>query len=348
MSKRRNITKLKIDASIFSSCHNLGDLQQKLAIAKNDIVMTAFNVKYHHFNIRKPKGGFRKIEAPDDTLKKIQAKLNYYLQAVYYLNQTNASYGYIITPRNKKSKKNIVQNATKHLGCKYMLKVDFKDFFHQINTKNIASIYNADLFSFNKKTSNLLTRISVYKNRLPMGSPISPVLSNLHTIKLDNTLENWANNNGIMYTRFVDDLTFSSKDVVLTKKHFLAINTICLNHKLKLNETKTVFFNEKDTKLVTGLLLSDTIDIHPDFYNSLEKNITRLKHLFEASVLTNKIENNSLLKKFRQIVSGQLNFIRTVEGHNSDIYKSYKEKYLIAQQVDLDKLSENWLNFTYL
>jgi len=75
MTKRRNITQLKIDAKIFSSCINLYDLQNKIALPKNDILMQAMHIKYHHFKIRKPKGGYRLIEAPNLDLKFLQSKL---------------------------------------------------------------------------------------------------------------------------------------------------------------------------------------------------------------------------------------------------------------------------------
>ena len=348
MARKRNITQLKIDAQIFTSCHNLFDMQNKINISKNDFLMNVLSPKYYNFKVKKANGSYRKIEAPDNSLKQIQAKLNYFLQAVYYFNQTKASFGFIVTPRNKKSTKNIVKNAEKHLGCKNMLKVDFKDFFHQIKSNQVYDIYTGKLFSFDKKTSNYLTKISIYKNRLPMGSPISPVLSNLYSISLDNTLQDWANNHNVIYTRFVDDLTFSSKTNQFNKHHFDEINAICLQHQLKLNTHKTKFYTEKDTKSVTGLILSDTVDIDPNFYKALDKNLQRLKAITEASILMNKLQNNDLLKKTKQIVYGQINFIGTVEGYNSSIYKEYVHKYTVSKNVVIDKLSENWIHFSYI
>jgi len=346
--KKRNITQLKLEAQLFSSCKNLNDLQRKFKIAKNEIIMNALNPKYYQFKIRKHNGSYREIEAPDLALKQLQTKLNYFLQAVYYLNQTKASYGYIITPRNKKSTKNIVKNATQHLGCSYMLKADFKDFFHQIKQKDIFTIFNSNLFSFDKKTSNYLSKISTYNNRLPMGSPLSPVLSNFHTISLDNKLLKWANQNKLTYSRFVDDLTFSSKTKKITQKHFSQINNICVVNHLTLNKQKTHFYNKEDIKTVTGLLLSDTIDIQPDFYKALDKNLQRLKAIIEANILINNFQKNEVLNKFKQKIFGQINFIRTVEGHKSPIYKEYLEKYILSKQIDMDKLSENWMNFSYI
>lgn len=348
MPRKRNITQLKIEAKLFSSCHNLLDLQNKLRIPKNDILMNAMNVKYYRFKIRKSNGTFREIEAPDLSLKHLQSKLNYYLQAIYYLNQTKASYGYIITPRNKKSNKNIVKNAAQHLGANYMLKVDFKDFFHQIKQKDILNIFKSKYFLFDTKTSNYLAKLSTYNNRLPMGSPVSPVLSNFYTIPLDTALYNWASKNNISYTRFVDDLTFSSKTTEFTQEHFNQINTICISHKLKLNTYKTKFYKENDIKIVTGLVLSDTVDIQPEFYKALDKNLQRLKAVSETSFLMNNFQKNEFLKKFKQQVFGQINFIKTVEGHTSEIYKEYTQKYSFSKQVDVDKLSENWLNFSYI
>lgn len=345
--KKRSLQKIKHDAHLFTSCRDLNDLQTRLRFSKNNIVVLGMNPKYYSFEIKKTNGGTRKIEAPTSNLLALQRKLNYYLQSVYYLEQPVSSYGYIISPKAKKSTKNIVKNAEQHLHCQYMLNVDFEDFFHQVKTQDVLNIFSNNPFSFNQKTALQLARICTYNNRLPMGAPTSPVLSNLYTIDLDNQLEQWAFTNKIKYTRFVDDLTFSSHSTKITKIHFEQIKIICEQYHLKLNPYKTKFLNPNDEKIVTGLLLSKTVDIHPDFYKNLNNDLKRLHSIYETSIILNHLDNNKLLKKFKQEVFGQINFIKTVEGNSSTIYKDYLNKYQNALNIAPEVFSKRWINFSY-
>ena len=84
-----------------------------------------------------------------------------------------------------------------------------------------------------------------YKGRLPMGTPTSPVLSNLAAIPLDNALTGWAGERGATFTRFVDDLTFSSTTAAFSPKYLKEITAICDEHRLNLNPFKTKFFRRK-------------------------------------------------------------------------------------------------------
>jgi len=347
MFAKRNIQQIKNDALLFSSCINLNDLQTKLSILKNEIILQGFQKQYYRFTVRKVNGGERTIESPSDSLKLLQRKLNYYLQAVYFLNQSSASYGYIISPKGKKSNKNIVKNAEQHLSCRYMLNVDFKNFFHQITQEDVAAIFTSPLFKFNKQTAQSLSKVCAFKKRLPMGAPTSPIISNLFTITLDQQLNNWAQTNSFTYTRFVDDLTFSSKTKEITPQHFSEIQHIAHANKLVFNTTKTKFLKVEHPKIVTGLLLQETVDIHPDFYKNLEEDLIRLKRIFESSVILKNLEQNTLLKTFKQEVFGQINFIRTVEGINSTIYQSYLNKYKQALTITEEVLSKRWIHFSY-
>lgn len=328
------------------NCKNSKDLATLLNYTNKDIVLHAFEPAYYHFKIpKKTKGKFRNIEAPNLELKKLQRKLNYYLQSVYYLNQSKASYGYIIKTIGHKTTKNIYTNALQHLGNNYLLNADFKDFFHQIKIDDVSAIFKSNLFNFDNYTAYTLAKICTYKGRLPMGAPTSPVLSNLYTIHLDNKLNNWATLNNITFTRFVDDLSFSSKNTPILETHFNQINNIALQYHLKFNPTKTKYFGLLDTKKVTGLVLNQTVDIDKEFYTELNKDLDRLHKVIEVHHITNKTQGLSFLKEFKQQIIGKINFIRTIEGQNSKQYLNYLDKFHNALEVS-DNLINRWTKFS--
>lgn len=332
----------------FSKYKTVFDVCKVLNISENTLTLHALNPKYNCFKIPKNKGGYRTIEAPEKELKDIQRRLNLYLQAFYFLNKPKASHGFIITPKYSKQSKNILSNALTHLSNNYLLNVDFKDFFHQINKQHIFDVFNnKQYWNFNKKTAEILANLCSFKKRLPMGAPTSPALSNIATIPFDNMMEKWAKNNNLKYSRFVDDLSFSSNtffEPIITVQN---IEKQCLNFNLKLNTSKTLFFDKDKPKIITGILLDDPLSIPNKFYDELNDDLLKLKHLIEVQLQYNEEVNHNLLKKLKQQIKGQLNFIRQVEGITSNEYIMYQEKYKTALTINNVKFFNRWVNFGY-
>lgn len=330
----------------FLNCQRLEDLN-RIGLDANQVIFNAMHPRYYTFDMPKKSGGFRTIEAPNVELKALQRKFNFYLQCIYYTQQSPAAYGYVIRVRDRPHSKNILGNAKAHLGAQYMLNVDFEGFFHQISEQNIFQLLQTTPFQFDKKTAHALVKIFTYKKRLPMGAPTSPALSNIVALPLDQALSDWANTAEMTYTRFVDDLTFSSKSKPINQDHYEAIKTICIAHQLQLNPTKTKFFGVEDTKQVTGLLLNYTVDIDPRFYRHLDRDLKRLQRVAEVSLIVNKHIQDATLKSFKQEIDGQINFIGMIEGYNSKEFVKYRKKLTRALNPSEQSLSARWTNFNY-
>lgn len=164
-------------------------LLQLLAIAPN----------YHTFHIRKRNGKSRLIEDPEPHLKQVQKHLNHYLQSVYYFQKSLAAYGFQIVVKSQNDCRNIVSNAQRHRYDSFMLKADFQDFFHQISDDDVGGFFQHLLPDANESCTELLTQLCCFNGRLPMGSPTSPVLSNMFTIRFDNDILDLAqNDNGLI------------------------------------------------------------------------------------------------------------------------------------------------------
>ncbi len=333
-------------ANKFLKCETIDDIR-KLGLDIYQIQVMGLNPPYYTFEARKSHGGVRIIEAPEENLKELQRQLNFYLQCIYYTVQTPNSHGYIISAKDSTIKKNILSNAKSHIECKYMLNVDFKDFFHQITSAKVLKIFRNYPFHFDTKTATILVRIVTYKKRLPMGAPTSPALSNFAAMQLDIDLDHWAKSKNIIYTRFVDDLTFSSEDFNITLKELEEIKAICSSQQFELNTKKTKFMNEDDVKSITGLILNETIDIDPVFYDELNDDINRLRKMAEVNIIMNKHNHDSLLRDFKKEIEGKINFIGMIEGFDSNIFYKYRKRLKIALNPDEDILFSRWTNFNY-
>jgi RNA-directed DNA polymerase len=104
--------------------------------------------------------------------------------------------------------KDNVDNAKQHQGKKYKFTTDLKDFFPSITNKVVYEMFVKQGFSH--QVSSILTKLTTFKGKIPQGAPTSSTLANLVFMKTGDLLFEYAQQNNMTFTSFVDDMTFSS------------------------------------------------------------------------------------------------------------------------------------------
>lgn len=170
---------------------------------------------YSSFSIPKRHGGTREINSPIDSLKLIQQRLSELLQNCWAEvaeihghkedeNHQGISHGF-------KRFHTIMTNGRPHVARRYVFNVDLNDFFGSINFGRVRAFFISNKnFKLDVDVATVIAQIACYKNKLPQGSPCSPVISNFIANGMDLQLVRLARENGITYTRYADDLTFST------------------------------------------------------------------------------------------------------------------------------------------
>lgn len=302
---------------------------------------------YKTFKVGKKSGGERTIENPNYSLKKIQERLNGYLQATYYFVKTPLAYGFVTNTRNDKDRRDILSNAQKHLNQSFMLNIDLKDFFHSIEVPQVWKAFGNAPFKFQREAVEALTRLTTFRGRLPMGTPTSPSLSNFATRKLDEAFHIYAQAHALTVTRYVDDVTFSS-DSEITTKMLEEIKSLIALHEFKLNENKVRFYGEKDQKEVTGILLKGNEVALPDsFVTELEQEIAQLGTVLLVQNQQGKL-NTFWVENHKKHIRGKINFLGYVLGNKS----AEKQRLLALYEQAIypppeDFGSYSWRSFHY-
>ena len=152
----------------------------------------------------------RKIEAPAPELMLMQRRLSDLLQnCVEEINQSRNRKDQLA--HGFKRKRSIITNATRHRMRRYVFNIDLQDFFPTINFGRVRGFFIKDAnFMLDPKVATILAQIACHANGLPQGAPCSPVISNLIGHVLDIRLCRIAAANGCTYSRYADDLTFST------------------------------------------------------------------------------------------------------------------------------------------
>lgn len=224
-------------------------------------------VKYTTFTIPKKTGGFRTISAPVPELKLLQRRLSDGLQSSW--DEINSKKN-IKNPVSHGFRKgaSILTNASVHRGRRFVFNVDLKDFFDSINFGRVYGFFlkNKD-FSLTEDVAKVLAAICCYEGKLPQGSPCSPVISNLIGQILDIRLVKLARHNGCSYSRYADDLTFSTNNRIFPsdiaihgKDHSWevghALSKIINKSGFELNPKKTRMQYCDSRQEVTGLIVN--------------------------------------------------------------------------------------------
>ena len=280
---------------------------------------------YITYHLPKKKNGIRAINAPIGRLKNLQKKLNRHLQGVYSSIKPDCAKGFVLHTNGSNLKANIVENALPHLGKKHVLNMDIKDFFSSISDQRIYTIFREAPFCFDTQIASALTYLVTINNCLPQGAPSSPILSNFACLSLDEKLTIFSNQNDWRYTRYADDLTFSS-NVAFTSAQIDFIKQVLVQEGFEPNEKKFRVRTSNKKQLVTGLVVNEKVNIDRKMLKKTRAMLFDLRVNGASKAAQNhfkteyKPSNNDQVV-FLQKLNGTINFIGQVLGKEDVIYK---------------------------
>jgi len=259
----------------------------ELSTSKQEISDFVFSApkKYKIYTIPKRTSGKRVIAHPAKKLKEYQRALIGRLEPLLPVH--DAAFAY---------KKNIgiKQNAMQHQKSRYLLKMDFQNFFHSITPELFFSIVEKHAIDLIEEDKYLLEQILFFcpskrtggKLILSIGAPSSPLISNVILFFFDQALYEACKNKGIIYTRYADDLTFSTnlKNQLFELPH--VVKHLLIEHfsgQITVNESKTVFSSMSHNRHVTGVTITNEGEL--SIGRERKRYISSLIHQFSLNQL---------------------------------------------------------------
>ena len=290
-------------------------LQTSINISKGDLLNLINNAPnlYKKYQIDKRNGSKRDIIQPTSELKTLQYLIiNKYLLGI---DLHKISMGYIrgiSSPLRK--------NALLHSKYDHSVRLDFKDFFPSIKKNDVKShLLKYELFT-DPEDYNYLNKIAFPKAHLskglPIGSPISPILSNIIMIEFDQITSELAKSisTNSAISRYADDIVFSNNSKTNCKDFVEGLKNLVSELKsprLSLNDKKTIFMPKGNRRIITGLIIT------PDKKISIGKERKNHINFLIREFLNGNYKNKNKLK-------GLLAFVLDVEP---DFYNRLHKKY---------------------
>lgn len=289
---------------------------------------------YKPFRIGKRKGGTRLIAAPEPMLLALQRWIATNILSQMEVHHASCAYAPGASP---------VKCAARHLGASWLIKVDIHDFFESITERAAWRVFRSAGYQplVSLELARLCTRqprgreksnkkwwltapkrysIKPYRTQLmghlPQGAPTSPMLANLASHRLDGALQALADRYGLVYTRYSDDIAFSTGgnfDRKRAGRLILEVERLFASFGHALHRKKTTVSPPGARKIVLGLLVHGTeVRLNGAYRRRLADHIRGVEH-FGLSAHKEHRHFSSLLGMIRHIY-GLLSYAEAVEG----------------------------------
>ena len=324
------------------------------------------NKRYKTFSIKKKSGKLRTINAPCAGLKIIQTCLNYILQVFYQPN--NYACGFV-------PGRSIADGAKKHVHKQYVLNIDLKDFFDTIEHHRVKSLFTLPPFNLKDDKENpnsvpyILANLCCHpkdvtrfdkdgntfvckRNVTPQGAPTSPIITNLICAQLDRRLAGLAKRFKLSYSRYADDITFSSnyKNIFKEGSAFRLELTRIIesDQKFRINEEKTRIQSNAFRQEVTGLIVNEKVNVTHRYVKQIRMWLYLWEHYGYDKAFKCFSKDYSLSKgsaahgtNMDNVIAGKLNYMKMIVGAENPTYKNLSKRF-----KKLINIQENGINVT--
>lgn len=304
--------------------------------------------RYRSFEIPKRTGGSRRIDAPGDVIRKAQDTLLPFLTARHRPHP--ASHGFI-------AGRSILSNAEPHRDQKLVLNIDLADFFPSINFGRVRGLFMAAPFNMAPPAATVCAQICTHRNGLPQGAPTSPILSNYIASQLDRRLSRIARENGLRYSRFADDITFSTSRAqfptsvarvldgpAATGRSLSqvsvgeAVETAITSCGFAVNEKKVRLQTRAVRQSVTGLTVNEFPNVERTRVRRLRAMIHAWRkhgleaagreHFYRYAALTKPLPPETAARAYRNSLYGELAYLKMVRGADDKVFLKLCEQLL--------------------
>lgn len=254
---------------------------------------------YCSFEIPKKDGTPRKICTPILELKEVQRKLADLLYEKQQQIWKEANISPNISHGFEKGK-NIITNAKIHRNRRFVLNFDLENFFESFHFGRVKGYFQKNRnFKLEEDVATIMAQLTCYQGVLPQGAPTSPIITNLICQILDFKLLDIAKKYKLDYTRYADDLTFSTNNhnFLECKNDFMKeITAVITKSGFKINEKKTRLQYRDSKQTVTGLVVNRKLNVDREYAR------------------TTKAMAHSLYTRGSFIINGQEGSMATLEG----------------------------------
>ena len=286
----------------------LSSLEQDLGISAKTLYAVSNNLNKHYRKAKLPKknGGFRNLSVPDEALKTIQKRIAEVLLIHMPISKYAKAYRF---------GGSTLRNAKHHVGKQIVLKLDILHFFDSIRYSTVKDVVFPEKI-YAEPLRILLTMLCYHKDALPQGAPSSPAITNIILYEFDEQIGGWCRNQGIAYTRYCDDMTFSGDFDPSDLIQFVRLELKKMG--FLLNEQKTKIQRSGQQQTVTGIVVNEKLSIPADYRRKLRQELYYCRK-FGIREHLQKIGLDIPEDAYRMQLLGKINYVLQLHPDDRDM-----------------------------
>jgi len=219
---------------------------------------------YTRFQIPKKRGGMRNVSSPKPKLRAAQSFVLQQILKPLPIHEAATAFF---------AGASVLENAQRHAEKAVVIRIDLKDFFPSIGFKRVKNMFGS--LGYNEGIASVLALICTEAPRvelsldgqkkfvaigdrvLPQGACTSPAITNVLCRRLDSRLSGIAKTLGFTYSRYADDLIFSSDATDADVKKIIGMaRKIVQEERFVVNDEKTHVMRQNSRQSVTGLIVN--------------------------------------------------------------------------------------------
>lgn len=296
---------------------------------------------YSDFEIAKPSGKSRVINAPDDRLKMLQRYIANLLDQIY--KPRNPVHGFVLD-------RSVRTNASSHLRSKFVVNLDIENFFGSISENRVIGLLKA--LGVDEGAAEIVARICCNKGHLPQGAPSSPVLSNMICFRLDKDLQQIAKKVHCIYTRYADDITFSSYQPLSSLFEAAVppagnfdfdmlvpeLKQSFLNNGFKVNASKVHYADRNSRRIVTGLKINEGLNVDRRFIRDIRSALFSVEKDGLVVAQQKYAEKYGGTCSIDLYLKGKISWIGSVKGRSDPVFRGLASRFNLSFSFNRIKL----------
>lgn len=295
---------------------------------------------YQHFSIAKGTGKVRLISAPDRRLKILQTRLAKLLDQLYRVR--NPVHGFV-------PDRSVKTNAEAHGRRRFVVNLDLQDFFPTITENRVRGVLRA--LDADIRVADIVARLCCFNGYLPQGAPTSPVLSNMICYRLDTELLRLAKGARAIYTRYADDISFSSyqppaplfdgtlPEVGRFSPDLLtpALREAFQSNGFIINPEKAHYADRNSRRIITGVKINSGLNVDRRFI----RHVRALLHSIETLGLDDaqaKYAEKGGKGSIAAHLRGKISYVSHLKGPGDPVVRTLASRYnksFIAHPIKL-------------
>jgi RNA-directed DNA polymerase len=280
---------------------------------------------YQHFSIAKGPNKVRMISAPDKRLKFLQRKISNKLTELY--RPRNPVHGFV-------ADRSVKTNALAHLHRRFIVNIDLQDFFPTISQKRVGGLLSS--LGIDTRVAEIIARICCNSGHLPQGAPSSPVLSNMICFRLDKSLMSVAKEARCIYTRYADDITFSSyqppsalfeaalpspgrfsPDLLASK-----LRDLFQQNGFVINPAKLHYADRHSRRIVTGLKVNELLNVDRRYVRNIRAALHSIETLGATDAEKKFHAKHGGSSSLTSHLRGKVSYLTHIKGQSDPVVRN--------------------------